>query len=255
MFGPGGLVTNIDDLSHYLGFLLGKGVIAGQDISGYSQSLWKKVIPKDWIPGLFYGAGWYIQENEFCEPLIYHGGDLLFSGGICMLLPQSRLGIVLGQNAAGSSIGFDFACAVLRLLKQDGAQPATQFVAKRTSCSTSPSGSTSSESIAACKAVIPSDDLAGLYKNRDGIYSVEAIFDEGMLKLRPQVPGVVSLPEITFSVVKASNEIVEFKPVGYPSPSKRSGCVFLRSIGGDQIWLQYENYLFLRSENRSQTSA
>lgn len=232
IFGAGGLVTSIDDLSHYLGFLLENGVIAGQDISGYSPTLWNKVIPKDWVPGRFYGLGWYIQENEFCEPLIYHGGDLLFSGGICMLLPESHMGIVLGQNTAGSPVGFDFACKVLRLLKQDGDQPVCL-----------------AES--ADNGLIAAKDLVGVYNNHDCIYTVEVTFKDGILKLRPQLPGVGSLPELSFAAENTSPGKVEFKPVDYPPPSRRSGCVFIRSNNNHQVWLQYEDYLFLRSTEHS----
>jgi CubicO group peptidase (beta-lactamase class C family) len=234
-YGPGGLVTTIDDMERYLGFLLGNGTLAGQDISVYSKSLWKKAVPKDWIPGLYYGMGWYIQENEFREPLIYHGGDLLFSGGICMLLPESRLGIVVGQNAAGSPALTACARDVLRLVQRDGGQPGSPPV---------PGGSGS----------IAGEDLTGIYKSPENVYTIEAFIDHGLLNLRPMMPGYGSLPELPFALANVTAEKVEFKPAGYPPPIRRSGCVFIRSTNNNQIWLQYENSLFLKSGDRSQTS-
>jgi CubicO group peptidase (beta-lactamase class C family) len=227
-FGPGGLVTTIDDLARYLGFLLGRGAIAGQDISAYSQTLWRKVIAKDWVPGLFYGMGWYIQENEFQEPLIYHGGDLLFSGGICMLLPQSRLGIVVGQNAAGSPALTALGCGILRLVMKEEDQSGRL------------TGSASGNPIAI-------ENLSGVYKSQDGIFTIEVYFDHGLLKIRPYMPGVGSLSDIPFAPVNISTEKVEFKPAGYPPAARQSGCVFIRSGSRDQTWLQYENLLLLKS--------
>jgi CubicO group peptidase (beta-lactamase class C family) len=233
--GPGGLVTTVDDLSRYLAFLLGQGVVAGQAIPAYAPSLWKKIIAKEWIPGLFYGLGWYIQEGVFPEPLIYHGGDLLFSGGISMLLPHSQLGIVVGQNAAGSPALTACARDVLGLLQPAG-EPAPP-----------------PEEVASRPTITAAADLAGTYISQDGVYTVEAFFEGERLKLRPQLPGVGRLPDLPFTLARTLAQQVEFQPADCPPPARRSGCVFIRSNHDGQLWLQYENSLFLKSEVRPRT--
>jgi CubicO group peptidase (beta-lactamase class C family) len=224
-YGPGGLVTNIEDMSRYLAFLQGKGELGGQGISAYAPSLWNKIIARDGVAGLHYGLGWYIQENEFSEPLIYHGGDILFSGGICALLPQHGVGIVVGQNAAGSPSLTAFARKVLRLFLNSKEQTANDITAK---------------------ALTP-DEISGVYQSHDGVYTTEAYFDHGILKLRLRVPGSSAVPELPFATSNVTESKSEFSPADYPASPRRGGCVFIRLSIQGQVWLQYENYLLQKT--------
>jgi CubicO group peptidase (beta-lactamase class C family) len=223
--GPGGLVTTIEDMSRYLAFLQGQGQLGGQGITVYAPSLWTKVVPRDGVAGLHYGLGWYIQEDEFSEPLIYHGGDILFSGGICALLPQQGVGIVVGQNAAGSPSLTAFARKVLRHFLHGEEQTGNDI---------------------ATKTLTP-DEITGVYQSHDRVYSMEACFDHGILKLRLRIPGSSATPELPFAISDVTEWKSEFRPADYPPSPRRGGCVFIRSGAEGQVWLQYENYLLQKT--------
>ncbi|MBI9044945.1 MAG: beta-lactamase family protein [Anaerolineaceae bacterium] len=220
-YGPGGLVTNIDDLSRYLLFFLGNGKLNGKKSTTYSQSLWKKITARDGIAGSSYGLGWFIQENIFSEALIYHGGDILFSGGICALLPQHKAGIIMGQNAAGSPELLKFATNILSL------------VLNKDEHSEKP----------ACSTVLTANEITGVYKSHDQVYTIEAFFEHSVLKLRLMIPGSSEMPELSFTAFKTTESRAEFCPATYPPSTKRNGCIFVRTGVQQQVWLQYESYL------------
>ena len=224
--GPGGLLSTIEDMSRYMAFLLGRISLNGRDISRYAPILWNKVVPKNWVPGLWYGTGWYIQDGEFDEPLIYHGGDLLYSGGICALLPKRGIGIVLGQNSGGSPALSVLAHEIMRVAIYDNnnIHPNLQTKNKFTP-----------------------DLINGTYHTQDQVYHLSAEINNGLLQLRLHLPGVGDLPPMPFAAVKAGGNRMEFLPAGFPPPQKRSGCVFLLDPTANKIWLQYENSLFMKS--------
>jgi hypothetical protein len=212
-------------MSRYLAFLQGQGELGGQGIAAYSSSLWNKVISREGVMGLHYGLGWYIQEEEFSEPFIYHGGDILFGGGICALLPQQGVGIVVGQNAAGSPALTAFARKTLRLFLRDVEQTGNDIATK----------------------ILTAAEIAGVYQSHDGVYSMEACFDRGILKLRLRIPGSSAIPELPFATSNVTESKSEFSPADYPPSPRRGGCVFIRSGTEGQVWLQYENYLLQKT--------
>ncbi|MCE5208135.1 MAG: beta-lactamase family protein [Chloroflexi bacterium] len=226
-YGPGGLVTTIDDLSKYLGFLLGSRQLAGEGISTYSKKLWKKVIPRNGSTGQFYGLGWYIQENDFSGPFIYHGGDILFSGGICAVLPEYGLGIVIGQNAGSTPILVDFTRDVFHLiLGEEGLENRV-----------SPPQS----------EMFSMNELSGVYTTYADVYTVEVYFRHGILILRVNIPGSESVSELPFAASSLSDSRAEFIAADFPIPPRRASCVFIRSESGEEIWLQYGDYLFRKN--------
>ena len=223
-YGPGGLVATVDDLGRYLAFLLGRGELGGLGIAGYATSLWTGIRAGDEVAGRSYGLGWYVQEGEFDEPLIYHGGDILYSGGICAVLPRRGAGVVVGQNAAGSPSLAAFARAVLRLLAGDGEEP----------------GKTGPD------AALSAGEIAGAYRSQGGTYALEAYFERGILRLRPESPGSGAGPELAFAASRSAGAETVFEPADYPPSPRRGSCAFVRG-GGDEVWLRYEHCLFKKS--------
>ncbi len=264
-YGPGGLVTTVSDLGCYLAFLQGTGKLGGADVGGYGPRMWKGLLPREGFPGLSYGLGWYVEEGTFDEPLVYHGGDLLYSGGIVALLPQKGIGIAIGQNAAGSQALGTLARDILRLIIGTGGSGRTVSgvgvaesarVAGTVSQDTGFAGRSGAEDL---YDPVPGF-LAGRYLTRNEVYEAEVAFDGGELILRPRIPGAGWAPGLRFTAERKSHdraaqgEIAAFRPAGPPESSgtqgsagwRGSGCEFYRSA--ECVWLRYENCLFRRRD-------
>lgn len=259
VYGPGGLVTTVDDLGLYLSFLQGSGGLGGEGADYYGRRMWRGVLGRDGFPGLSYGLGWYIEEGEFDEPLVYHGGDVLYSGGIVALLPRRRLGVAVGQNAAGSQALGALARAALRALVDAGLGGAATGAGRqaRAVAAASPDhrspASPDSAAESADGSVAALESLVGLYLTRDGVYELEAALVDGALALRPRIPGAGWAPWVRLSAASCGDAnrsggeqegaIASFAPAGTPRP-RGPGCEFYRT--GDALRLRYDNCLFTR---------
>jgi len=220
VYGPGGLLTTVEDLGRYLVFLLGKGKLGGLPASAYTTRQWQKLIARDEIAGLSYGLGWYVQDGEFDEALVYHGGDILYSGGVCAVLPRRGLGVAIGQNAAGSPALGALARDVLRQVAAETRDEEPMGAAR----------------------------LSGVYRSHDSVYSVEVAADRGVLKLMPRIPGATTSPALLFAATTSSPTMAEFVPAEFPPLPRRVGCAFVRDTEAGRIWLQYDNCLFHKTD-------
>ncbi|MFO8037076.1 MAG: serine hydrolase domain-containing protein [Anaerolineales bacterium] len=227
-YGCGGLVTNILDLEVYLRFLLGHGMLDGRRSNEYTQRLWEPQILR--FPGSMhhYGFGWFIQEGPFDEPLIYHGGDVLFSGGICALLPNRGLAVAVGQNATGSDKLMAFAEEVLAVAAGVGR------IREREK---------------ADRALLKT--LIGKYATRDAVFTLEVKPQGEALMLLLSIPGSIGPQAVPLT--RSNPEKLEFTPAKAISVAG-APVTFHALPDGSAVRLRYGDYLFFKTEDEKDPS-
>lgn len=105
LYAPGGLITTVTQMVNYMKGLMNGGVFEGNQIIKKSslEQMWchhieipennrYSVATKGW-----YGYGW-ITEDFFDHVLIHHGGSIPGISAICAMVPEKKLGIVVGIN-------------------------------------------------------------------------------------------------------------------------------------------------------------
>ncbi|MFX1355665.1 MAG: serine hydrolase domain-containing protein [Promethearchaeota archaeon] len=105
LYAPGGLITTVTQMVNYMKGLMNGGVFEGNQIIKKSslEQMWShhieipennrySVATKGW-----YGYGW-ITEDFFDHVLIHHGGSIPGISAICAMIPEKKLGIVVGIN-------------------------------------------------------------------------------------------------------------------------------------------------------------
>ncbi len=103
-FGRGGLFSSTKEMQNYMIMLLNGGNFPSDDIQIIQESSLKKMWsphmrePEDSSYSDAYCYGWTIEKDFFGHVLISHGGSIGTTGGFLGLIPDLKLGIVIGQN-------------------------------------------------------------------------------------------------------------------------------------------------------------
>jgi CubicO group peptidase (beta-lactamase class C family) len=96
----GGLNSSVRELQNYMIALMNDGVFNGNRILEKSsiEKMWKPYIkPPARYGKTGYGYGWGIEDDFFGHTLIHHGGNIDTSGGFLAMIPEKKLGVVVGQ--------------------------------------------------------------------------------------------------------------------------------------------------------------
>lgn len=106
-YANGGLFSTVEDISKYMNMLLNGGKYGESRIIKETslEEMWKNhfQIPYNTFDGsenkrVFYGYGWAIEQDFFGYRVIQHSGSIGTSGGYITLVPELKLGIIVGQN-------------------------------------------------------------------------------------------------------------------------------------------------------------
>ncbi|MBU7026032.1 MAG: serine hydrolase [Theionarchaea archaeon] len=106
IYGPGGLLSSVKELTHYLTFNMNDGVYEGVQVVDASllKDMHKPHIERD--PGLFgksaYGYGWGITEDFLGHTLVNHGGSTGMSSAYISFVPDLNIGVVMACNMGGA---------------------------------------------------------------------------------------------------------------------------------------------------------
>lgn len=102
----GSINSSARDMSQWLRFVLGGGVIDGKRlISEKSFDEWLKPQMKVNPTGTVnYGLGWFIQKWNGLT-VVQHGGNIDGFNALVAMIPEKKLGFVMLTNVTGSSLG------------------------------------------------------------------------------------------------------------------------------------------------------
>jgi CubicO group peptidase (beta-lactamase class C family) len=99
-YACGGLSSSVHELQNYMIALMNDGCFNGNRV------LEKASIEKMWTPYIKtpkgygetgYGYGWGIDKDFFGLTLVHHGGNIPTSGGFLAMIPEKKMGVVVGQ--------------------------------------------------------------------------------------------------------------------------------------------------------------
>lgn len=101
-YACGGLYSSVRELQNYVIALVNDGVFSDNQLIQKSslEKMWTPYIvpPKRYLQGVGgYGYGWGIERDFFGHTLVQHGGNIATSGGFLAMIPEKKLGVVVGQ--------------------------------------------------------------------------------------------------------------------------------------------------------------
>lgn len=101
-YACGGLYSSVQELQNYMIALMNGGIFDGKKIVQTSslEKMWMPYIkpPEGYARGDGgYGYGWGVEKDFFGFKLVHHGGNISTSGGFLAMIPEKKMGVVLGQ--------------------------------------------------------------------------------------------------------------------------------------------------------------
>ena len=118
----GGLVSNVEDLSHFMEMIFAGGRAGGQQILK-PETLAEMFRPQNLqVPldiGMRMGLGWMLSGSEIQGGGIVaeHGGSLLNFHSVLRILPEHKLGVIVAANSASAhSVVTKIAAEALRVM-------------------------------------------------------------------------------------------------------------------------------------------
>jgi len=105
IFADGGLISNVIDLSHYIGMYLNRGECCGHVIAS-PDSINEMEKPRVKLPlqvfgGEAYGYGLSVIPNFFGYKVVGHGGSVLVYTAYIGYVPEKKVGVAVLANGSG----------------------------------------------------------------------------------------------------------------------------------------------------------
>lgn len=102
IYAAGGLLSSVNELTHYLKFLLNAGEYNDSTVIS-PESLEKTIslhveTPKGFYGREGYGYGWGITEDFFNRTMISHGGSTAVSSAFLAFVPDLKMGVATAAN-------------------------------------------------------------------------------------------------------------------------------------------------------------
>lgn len=219
----GGLFSSVLDMEKYMRMYM--NTISGKNQTVISQKsilkMWNPYIPKfiDDLENSWYGLGWFMIQNFLGKRVIFHGGDILTSGGLCIFVPDERIGIIIGVNGPGKPAVLDIAKSIIAdILGKDLKKvfPQLQEKAKLRK-------------------------LLGQYQSYRGIFKVEVTVLSGVILLKTSYPGLREPIYYPLAVENLDN-LQFFVPTALTGPKDRAQ--FFIDPNSGKIWLRFNEYRF-----------
>lgn len=101
-YACGGLYSSVRELQNYMIALMDGGEFEGRRIVSREsiEKMWTPYIktPESYTRGEGgYGYGWSIEKDFLGHTLVHHGGNIPTSGGFLAMIPEKKIGAVVGQ--------------------------------------------------------------------------------------------------------------------------------------------------------------
>lgn len=202
LYAPGGLISSVEEMIHYMLALMNNGIYEGKQVITTTSigKMWSKhiKIPNDTSYLMtekgHYGYAWMIEEF-MGTTLIHHGGNITTSSAMCAMIPEQKMGVIIGVNREpGPAIGA-IASGILALLL----------------------GGDINKAIPLLEVQKKLQKLIGKYELYNGLMPGEVyLSSNGVLsfKMKSPLPG---LPEMDLPLaVENLNELKFYVPVSFP---------------------------------------
>ena len=208
VYAAGGLLSSVNELQNYLIALMNEGK------RGESQILQKSSIDKMWEPynktpepyghgEAWYGYGWIVEKDFFGYEVIQHGGSVLTASAMVAMIPEIKMGVIIGVNCDSQGLLGPLAHGILAILL----------------------GKDINEAVPLLQVQNKLNKLVGKYATYKGLQSLEIFLENGILYAKIPYPY---LPKPTILPLAPENidELKFFVPIAFPG-MKMKGQFFI----------------------------
>ncbi|MFX1233412.1 MAG: serine hydrolase [Promethearchaeota archaeon] len=200
VYAPGGLLSSVKEMQNYIMTLLNGGLFNSHKILDQNslEQMWKPYIkiPEETYGSkeASYGFGWKIEKNFFGYELIEHGGDIGSSTAFLTIIPEKRMGVIIGANCNASIVLGSLAHAVLGiLLNKKFDETALSLVVHEKLKS-----------------------LIGEYRTYKSLETMKVSFEEGILYT--EIKESLDFPKMKLPLAPENlNELKFYVPIAYPN--------------------------------------
>ncbi len=224
IYAAGGLLSSVNELQNYLIALMNEGK------QGESQILQKSSIDKMWTPynktpesygqgETWYGYGWMVEKDFFGYEVIQHGGSVLTASAMVAMIPEIKMGVIMGVNCDSQGLLGPLAHGILAILL----------------------GKDINEAVPLLQIQNKLNKLVGKYTTYKGLQSLEIFLENGILYAKIPYPY---LPKPTILPLAPENidELKFVVPIAFPG-MKMKGQFFIDEKT-DEIRLLVDRYNF-----------
>ncbi|MFW9785242.1 MAG: serine hydrolase, partial [Candidatus Heimdallarchaeota archaeon] len=200
VYAPGGILSSVKEMQNYIITLLNGGLFNSHKILDQNslEQMWKPYIkiPEETYGSkeASYGFGWKIEENFFGYELIEHGGDIGSSTAFLTIIPEKKMGVIIGANCNASIVLGSLAHAVLGiLLNKKFDETALSLVVHEKLKS-----------------------LIGEYRTYKSLETMKVSFEEGILYT--EIKESLDFPKMKLPLAPENlNELKFYVPIAYPN--------------------------------------
>jgi CubicO group peptidase (beta-lactamase class C family) len=200
---PGGLLSSVNELQYYLIALMNEGK------QGQRQILQKSSIDKMWTPNnktpesyghgeAWYGYGWIVEKDFFGYEVIQHGGSVLTASAMVAMIPEIKMGVIMGVNCDSQELLGPLAHGILAILL----------------------GKDINEAVPLLQVQNKLNKLVGKYTTYKGLQSLEIFLENGILYAKipyPLLPKPIILPLAPENI----DELKFVVPIAFPGMKMR----------------------------------
>ena len=208
VYAAGGLLSSVNELQNYLIALMNEGK------QGESKILQRSSIDKMWTPNnktpesygqgeTWYGYGWMVEKDFFGYEVIQHGGSVLTASAMVAMIPEIKMGVIMGVNCDSQGLLGPLAHGILAILL----------------------GKDINEAVPLLQIQNKLNKLVGKYTTYKGLQSLEIFLENGILYAKIPYPY---LPKPTILPLAPENidELKFFVPIAFPG-MKMKGQFFI----------------------------
>jgi len=222
---PGGLYVSMEEMMNYAQMFLQKGNFHGNQLLA-PQSIdvmWTPMInsPYGFGKDPKYCLGWVKDENYFPQTLIHHGGGLGTSCAFFGLIPDLKIGVIVGQNSCTGNSSVIMRAALSILLNIDPMSHVEELAMER---------------------II--EEISGNYKSPHDLYNLKIYLKDTILFADIEIDdGAMSFP-----LIIKDQDNLEFR-ICSTLPEIRQGIKFLRNSESNRIeFVTYDRYLYRKND-------
>ncbi len=226
VYAPGGLLSSVNELQNYLIALMNGGK------HDESQILQKSSVDKMWTPynktpedssygqgETWYSYGWMVEKDFFGHEVIQHGGNVLISSAMVAMIPEIKMGVIIGVNCDSQGLLGPIAHGILAILL----------------------GKDVNEAVPLLKLQNKLNKLVGKYSTYKGLQSLEIFLENAILYAKILYPF---LPKPTILPLAPENidELKFVVPIAFPGMTMKGQ--FFIDEKTDEICLIVDRYNF-----------
>ncbi len=197
VYAPGGLLSSVKEMQNYIMMLINNGKFNDSEIIQKSsiEELWRPYIKTPYgAEDAMYCLGWASEKDFLGHRLLQHGGNIATSTAFLAIIPEQKMGVIVGANCNASGVIGAIARKVLGILLDKDTDKAAPFLNVHKKLKS----------------------LTGKYKTYKEIQSIEVSLNNGILFLNwedPTEPKPINLP----LTLENLEELKFYVPIAYPN--------------------------------------